>query len=140
MKILFAATRSWDDQQAVSKALDEVTGIQPVHIVTGYETRGPEAWVVDWAKQRARRGTRTYIDVLKADKSFGPVISERRPRRDAHMINMGGYDVAMIFYRQMRNVSDRPIEIARLTEAAGIKTLVYDYKSPHKSPRMEGTL
>lgn len=135
MKILFAATRSWDDEAAVSTILDEVTGIEPVHIVTGYETRGPEAWVVDWARRRARRGVRTFIDVLKADKSFGMVVSERRPRRDAHMISMGGYDLAIILNRKTHNGSDRPMQVAEQAEDAGIKTLIYYYG---RTPRTEG--
>lgn len=135
MKILFAATRSWDDQGATSAILNEVTGSEPVHIVSAYETRGPEAYVAEWVRKRAKL-RRTSLDHVKASKQFtsgplsldkvGTTLPERRNRRDDFMIKLGGYDLALVLYRPGRLSSPRPLEIARRAEAIGIKALVYE--------------
>lgn len=145
MKILFAASRSWDDELAVSTILDEIVGTEPVHIVTAYEARGPEAYVAEWVRKRARL-RRTSIDRIKASKHFsdgptsldkvGTTLPERRARRDDHMIRLD-HDLAIVFYRPYRRgVFERPLQIGRRASERGIKTLVYRYDN---TPRTEGT-
>ena len=130
MKILFAANRTWDDQPSVWAILDEIAGNEPVHLVLGFETRGAEFYAAEWAKQRAKL-RRTFVDVIRAGKSFGDSVSERRPRRDAYMVDLGGYDVAVILSRPVRSghaTSARPLEVARLAEKAGIPVDIREYK------------
>lgn len=146
MKILFAATRSWDDELAVSTILDEVAGSETVHIVSAYETRGPEAYVAEWVRQRARV-RRTSFDHIKASKQFtagptsldkvGTTLPERRARRDDYMLSLD-HDLAVVLYRPYKGkaVFGRPLEIARRAAERGIKTLVYRYDN---IPRTEGT-
>lgn len=146
MKILFAANRSWDDEQAVSTILNEIAGSEPVHIVAAYETRGPEAYVAAWVRQRAKL-RRTSFDHIKASKHFtdgptsldkvGTTMPERRARRDDYMISLD-YDLAVVLFRPYKGsaVFGRPLEIARRASGRGIKTLVYRYDN---TPRTEGT-
>lgn len=129
MKILFAATRAWTDDASVAAILDSIVGNEPVHIVVGAETRGPEAYVVEWVKQR-NKVRRTYIDVVKAGKEFG-TMAERslwKDRRDAYMVKAGGYDVAVILSRHMPwSKSTRLDDMARLLEEAGVAVKRFDY-------------
>lgn len=148
MKILFVASRSWDDELAVSTILDEAVGSAPVEIVCGYETRGPEAYIAEWVRKRARL-RRTSLDRVKAGKQFtsgptsldkiGTTLPERKARRDEYMVTVGGYDLAISLYRTYRRGpggSKRPLEIANRAVDLGIKTLLYDYDN---TPRTEGT-
>lgn len=127
MKILFAATRSWPDLAAVAKILDSIAGDGPVHVVLGYETRGPEAYVPEWARQRAKL-RRTAIDVLTAGKQYGPDRSQWRARRDAHMVKLGGYDIAVILKHSGREQSTRLDDLADLARGAGIPVMMVDYR------------
>lgn len=127
MKILFAATRAWDDLGSVATILDSIVGDAPVHIVTGAETRGPEAFVVEWARQRARL-RRTSIDVLKAGKEYGSDRAQWKPRRDAHMVRQGGYDAAVILSRVVdSSKSTRLDDLATMAAEAGIDVQRFDY-------------
>lgn len=127
MKILFVGARAWDDSASVRTILNEIAGNGPVHLVVAYETRGSEAYAAEWARQRAKT-RRTFVDVVKAGKTFGESIPERRPRRDAYMVNLGGYDVVVILNRKTRNTSDRTIEVARRAEQLGIPVKTFDYQ------------
>lgn len=127
MKILFAATRSWYDLGSVATILDSIVGDKPVHIVSGADTRGPEAFVVEWVRRRARL-RRTSIDVLKAGKEFGADRSQWKPRRDAHMVKLGGYDAAVILSRvNASSTSTRIDDLARMAAEAGIEVKRFDY-------------
>lgn len=127
MKILFAATRAWHGDDKVAAVLDSIAGDEPVHIVVGADTRGPEAFVVEWAKRRARI-RRTFVDVMKAGKEYGQDRSQWKSRRDAHMVRLGGYDVAVILVRHIdSSKSTRLDDLARLAEAAGIAVKKFDY-------------
>lgn len=145
MKILFAASRSWDDGSAVFAILDEVTGSDPVHIVSAYETRGAEAHVAEWVRQRARL-RRTSIDHIKASKHFsdgptsldkvGTTMPERRARRDDYMLSLD-HDLCVVLYRPYKGkaVFGRPLEIAHRAADLGIKTHLYRYDN---TPRTAG--
>lgn len=123
MKILFAANRAWSDTASVSAILDSIAGDEPVHLVVGAETRGPEAYAVEWARQRGKL-RRTFIDVVRAGKEFGPDRAQWKLRRDAHMVKVGGYDVAVILTRTESTRTDR---IVRLVEEAGIPVKIFDF-------------
>lgn len=145
VKILFAASRSWDDHPAVSAILDEVTGSDSVHIVSAYETRGAEAYAAEWVRERARL-RRTSIDRIKAGKQFsdgptsldkvGTTMPERRARRDDYMLSLD-HDLCVVLYRPYKGgaVYGRPLEIAQRAHERGIKTLVYRYNN---TPRTAG--
>lgn len=132
MKILFVATRRWDDDESVATILNSIVGNEPVHLVVASETRGgPEQYVVQWAKQRAKV-RRTFIDVMKADKQYGPNTERSQwvQRRDAQMVKTGGYDVAVILRRKRntRSNTTRPDDIARMAEEAGIPVKIFDFE------------
>lgn len=141
MKILFAATRRWTDTASVEAILNSIVGDEPVHIVVAAETRGgPEQHVVQWAKQRAKL-RRTFIDVMPVGKEYGPNAerSQWGPRRDAHMVKIGGYDLAVILRRKPNTASNtnRGNDLARMAEEAGIPVKVFDYEQTveHKQPK-----
>lgn len=135
MKILFAASRSWDDYPAVSAILDEVVGTEPVHIVAAYETRGAEAYAAEWVRERARL-RRSSMDRIKAGKQFsdgptsldkvGTTLPERRARRDDHLLSLT-YDMCIVLYRWSRVGSTRPLDIAHRATDLGIETRLYRY-------------
>lgn len=132
MKILFAASRTWSDTESVAAILNSIVGDGPVHLVVGAETRGPEAYVVEWARKRAKL-RRTFIDVIRAGREFGPM-SEREQwimRRDAHMVKVGGYDAVVLLsrklVRQKKETSRRLGDIARMADEAGIPVKFFDY-------------
>lgn len=141
MKILFAATRRWTDTASVEAILNSIVGDEPVHVVVAAETRGgPEEYVVKWARQRAKL-RRTFIDVMPTGKEYGPNAERSQwvQRRDAHMMKIGGYDLAVVFRRKANTGSNttRPDDIARMAEEAGIPVKVFDYEQvvEHKQPR-----
>lgn len=128
MKILFAASRTWPGDETVATILDSIVGDGPVHLVVASETAGPEAYVVQWAKRRAKV-RRTFIDVVKAGKEFGADRSQWKPRRDAYMVQLGGYDVAVVLTRISKHAkSTRLDDLVRMAEEAGIAVKKFDYK------------
>lgn len=132
MKILFAATRRWSDTESVEAILNSIAGDEPVHVVVAGEApRGPEHYVQQWARQRAKV-RRTFIDVMKAGKQYGPVAERSQwvPRRDAHMVKIGGYDLAVILRRKpnTRSNTSRPDDVARMAEEVGIPVKIFDYE------------
>lgn len=143
MKILFAASRSWDDYPAVAEILDEITGTEPVHIAAAYETRGAEAYAAEWVRERARL-RRTSIDRIKAGKHFsdgptsldkvGTTLPERRARRDDHLLSLD-HDLCVVLYRWSRVGSTRPLDIVHRAVDLGIPTHLYRYDN---TPRTAG--
>lgn len=136
MKILFVGSRAWDDEPSVWRILDEAAGNEPVHLVVGYETRGSDFFAARWAGERVRL-RRTFIDVVRAGKSFGDNNTVRKSRRDEYMVSLGGYDVAVILHRATHNTSRRPLDVGLKAERAGIPVAMYDYDQTVKYMRFK---
>lgn len=137
MKILFAGSMGWDDEASVHKVLDDIAGDQPVHLVLAYDVRGADLFAHQWAGERAKH-RRTFIDVYRASKSFGQVRGEWVSRRDEYMVNLGGYDVAVICQRRAKTngekASQRALRVAQLAEQAGIDVALYNYEETATNP------
>lgn len=86
---------------------------------------------MEWARQRAKV-RRTFIDVMKAGKEYGTDRSQWKPRRDAHMVRIGGYSAVIILHRKVETESTRLADIARMADEAGIPVKFFDYDSPQE--------